>query len=45
MEMHTVNKACQQANEKIESGEVVVVHVEDIIGLIEGKGFIFDKVC
>ncbi len=45
MKMHTVNKACQQTNKKIKSGEAIAVNVEDIIGIIKVKGFILDKVC
>ena len=32
------------ANEKIKSDEVVAVNVEEIIGIIKAKGFIFKKV-
>jgi len=45
MKMYTVNKARQQTNEKIKSGEFVAVNVEDIIGIIKVKGFISNKVC
>ena len=45
MKRHSVNKACQQTNEKIKSGEVVVVYVEEIIGIIKVKGPLDSTKC